>query len=63
VKFLIGQKLLFILFLIILGHQFAKYESRMCQKPQIYCETLEKLPLWADFSKTAPETILKIPVF
>jgi hypothetical protein len=52
-----GQKLLFILFFVTLGRKFVKCESRKCQKPLIYCEILEKLPLWADFSKTAPREI------
>jgi hypothetical protein len=45
------------------GPKFRKYESKMCKKPLIYCEIPEKIPLWANFSKTAPVAILKIPIF
>jgi hypothetical protein len=39
-----------------------KLESKAYRKPPIYCEGLQKIPLWADFSKTNPAVILKIPV-
>jgi hypothetical protein len=63
VKFLIGQELLVVLFLVTLGQKFANTNQKMCQKPLIYSEIIEKIPLWADFSKTAPVAILKIPIF
>ncbi len=55
-----------ITFYLILSHfrpKNAKYKSRECKKELIYCEILEKIPLWADFSKAATVAILKIPIF
>jgi hypothetical protein len=44
-----------------LNQKSAKCDSKVCQKLSIYCEILEKFPLWADLSKkTAPQAILKI---
>jgi hypothetical protein len=45
-----------------MGHKYVKFGSNNSQKPPIYCESLQKIPLWADFSKMATAAILKIPV-
>ncbi len=39
-----------------------KLKSKTYRKQLIYSESLQKIPLWADFSKTAPPAILKISV-
>jgi hypothetical protein len=47
---------------VTMGLKYVKFGSKACQKLPIYYESLRKIPLWADFSKTAPAAILKIPV-
>jgi hypothetical protein len=39
-----------------------KLKPKTHQKHLIYGESLKKIPLWADFSKTAPAAILKLSV-
>jgi hypothetical protein len=45
----------FIIFSILkhYGPKFLKFELRNCQNLSIYYESRLKIPLWADFSKTA----------
>jgi hypothetical protein len=45
-----------------MGQKYVKFGSKASKKFPIYCESLQKIPLWADFSKTVPAAILKIPV-
>jgi hypothetical protein len=60
VKVANGQILVFSLPSATMGQKYVKFGSNARQKPPIYCDFLQKLALWADFSKTA--AILKIPV-
>jgi hypothetical protein len=60
--FLGTQFLLFTLFSVTMDSKYVKFGSKSYQKPPIYSESLQKIPLWANFSKTAPAAILKMPV-
>jgi hypothetical protein len=62
VKVANGQNLLITLFSATMGQKYVKLKSKACRKQLIYCESLQKFALWADFSKTASAAILKISV-
>jgi hypothetical protein len=62
VKVANGRNLLFTLFSVTMGEKYVKFGSKACQKLPICYESLRKIPLWADFSKTAQQRFLKLPV-
>jgi hypothetical protein len=52
-----------ILFLATLGQKYVKFESKLHKNTFIYSEILRKLPLWADFSKSVLQIIVKMVFF
>jgi hypothetical protein len=45
-----------------MGSKYVKLKSKTYRNQLIYSESLQKIPLWAEFLKTAPAAILKISV-
>jgi hypothetical protein len=64
VKVANGQNLLFTLFSATMSQnqKYVNLKSKTYRKQLIYSESLRKMPLCADFPKTAPTAILKISV-
>ncbi len=62
-NFQFSLNLLSTLFLATMGQKYGKFESKLHKNPSIYSEILKKFPLWADFSKSALQIILKMVFF